>query len=113
MVNVNVEHFKTVQQEIENMAGELKNLRAFARAVMDPWPEGELDGGDLQDIAEKYGLLKQETVTEPCGENCWCENYYGEFPAVCYKKVAWLLPIDAAPVRTSELLGVNDGEDGH
>ena|SRR3990167_6127047 len=95
---VNAEHFKTVQEEFERLKGEIENLRSFSRAVMESWPEGDLDGGDLQDIAEKHGLLKSETVTEPCGENCWC-NYHGEFPAVCYKRAAWLLTPNAAVHR--------------
>ncbi len=34
-------------------------LRDFARAVMQAWPEGGIDGGELQDIALAHGLLRQ------------------------------------------------------
>ena len=33
-------------------------LRDFARAVMQAWPEGGIDGGELQDIALARGLLR-------------------------------------------------------
>ena len=33
-------------------------LRDFARAVMQAWPEGGIDGGELQDIALAHGLLR-------------------------------------------------------
>ena len=50
-------------------------LRAFAQSVMSYWPDGSPDGGDLQEIAENNGLLKQEIRHEPCGENCACNDY--------------------------------------
>lgn len=31
----------------------------FGRAIMEAWPEGGLDGFDLQDIAEKYGVIRE------------------------------------------------------
>jgi hypothetical protein len=30
---------------------------AFGREVMDAWPEGGIDGFDLQDLAEKHGII--------------------------------------------------------
>lgn len=61
-------------------------LRGFAQAVMECWPEGDVDGGYLQDMAEKHGLLKTEERTIPCGENCGCAEFYmsGEV-ATCYR----------------------------
>ena len=32
----------------------------FARAIMEHWPEGDVDGEDLQNTAEYYGLLRKE-----------------------------------------------------
>ncbi len=31
---------------------------AFGKAVMKEWPESGLDGFDLQDLAEKHGLIE-------------------------------------------------------
>ena len=33
-------------------------LRDFARSVMQAWPEGGIDGGELQEIALAHGLLR-------------------------------------------------------
>ena len=57
---------------------EIEELQAFARIVMECWPMGDLDGGALQDAAEKHGLLKPETRNAPCtpdGEGCNCAEY--------------------------------------
>lgn len=59
----------------DRCAEETKKLRAFAQAVMEAWPEGDIEGGYLQYIAEKHGLLAHETRYEPCGESCHCANY--------------------------------------
>jgi hypothetical protein len=32
---------------------------AFGRAVMENWPYGDVDGGDLQDLAEQHGLIRR------------------------------------------------------
>lgn len=32
----------------------------FARAIMDAWPHGDVDGGTLHDTAEHFGLLRKE-----------------------------------------------------
>lgn len=76
---------------------EFAKLRAFAQDVMQAWPEGDLDGGELQDAAVRHGLLRETHPAEPCGENCWCAEYYGddEFKdggAICYKPTELLSP---------------------
>lgn len=53
-------------------------LRAFAKEVMQAWPEGDIDGGCLQAIAIKHGLLRARVV--PC-EECDCD---GDGP--CYER---------------------------
>jgi hypothetical protein len=74
---------------------EIDRLRGFARDVMSAWPDGGIDGGELQDIAVKHGLLIPETRIEACGENCACV-YYG-FPTNCHRRVDWILtPNDLA-----------------
>ena len=66
-----------------------KRLEDFSREVMQAWPESGVEGGDLQDIAERHGLLVREERSAPCGEDCVCVGY-GDFPMVCYRKAAWL-----------------------
>jgi len=70
-------------------------LRAFAQEVMDGWPEfGGMDGGDLQDAAEKHGLLKPVMRYNPCSADCTCTDYYdpAEFgPGVCCYQLTPLL----------------------
>lgn len=63
------------------------DLIGFATAVLDSWPDGGIDGGDLQDLGVRFGLLSPVTVTEPCNENCHCAEYYDEFPAECLRRV--------------------------
>lgn len=58
----------------------------FARHMLtEVWPEGGIDGGELQDLGERFGLLKPVEVTEPCGSYCACDYYSADFPMTCYK----------------------------
>jgi len=79
---------------VAHYADETKKLRAFAVEVMSAWPEGYIDGGYLQNIAEKHGMLVPETRYEPCGESCHCANYCDsedwEQGITCYRRT-WLL----------------------
>lgn len=75
-------------------------LIAFAREILSDWPEGDIDGGDLQDIAVKHGLLVPETRYAPCSdEGCCCAGYATEeeFAAgvICYRLADWLKGEDA------------------
>lgn len=67
-------------------------LRRFAREIMDAWPDGGIEGADLQAIAVKHGLLVPETRHEPCGESCLCAHhvYSDEWPVTCYRRTALL-----------------------
>lgn len=70
------------------------DYEGFAMAVIGDFPEmGSLDGFDIQDMGEKYGLLIPTIVTEPCGEYCQCEEYHGSEEmtdgVTCYRK-AWI-----------------------
>jgi hypothetical protein len=48
---------------------------------------GDWDGGELQDLAVKYGLLKPEVMQEACGdEECACRYNGSSFPTECYRK---------------------------
>ena len=76
-------------QEIQRLADVQEahdKLARFGAAVLKACriPEiGDLDGGDLQDMALKAGVLETRTVTEPCGEGCTCADYDG-FPLDCH-----------------------------
>ncbi len=75
---------------------EIERLRAFARDVMQAWPEGDLDGSDLQDAAVKHGLLTPEQRFEPCGEDgaCSCAGLVEHADWVegveCFRRAEWL-----------------------
>ena len=71
---------------------DLKKLRGFAQAVMEAWPDGDVDGSDLQDFAITWGLLEPVKVDAPCEENCFCAEYYhlDEFPVTCYRRTKLL-----------------------
>ena len=59
---------------VAHYAEENKKLRAFAVEVMSAWPDGGIEGDDLQEIAVKHGMLAPETRFEPCGEWCNCNS---------------------------------------
>lgn len=69
--------------------GEIEHLRGFATDLLNMWP-GDIEGGEVQDLAVKHGLLKETMQYEPCGENCDCSEYaseYGwEIGITCYRK---------------------------
>ena len=74
-----------------------ENLRSFVREIMENWPLGNIEGGDLQDLAIKYGLLKlkEPPPTEPCSDECTCGYAYefGDFAAglvECYEQTELL-----------------------
>ena len=91
------------QAEAEKDLIEIERLRAFARDVMEVWPMGDLDGGSLQEIATKHGLLTPEVRNERCGESCGCAEYAtaDEFASgvECYRKAAFLLTPNVAIKR--------------
>ena len=65
-------------------------LRAFVLELFKDWPhEFGVDGFDLQDLAEKHGLIVPHEATEPCGEYCACAEY-DDFPQTCYRKTPLL-----------------------
>ena len=80
----------------KHYADENKQLRAFAQSIMVAWPEGGIEGDDLQEIACRHGMLAPEIRHEPCGEWCNC-NCLGDFDSAdwqrgveCYRRTALL-----------------------
>lgn len=76
-----------------------ERLLGFAGAILtqhrDDGDVGDVDGGTIQEAAEKFGLLEYKEVKEPCGENCHCaENT--DFPTHCY----FLSPLGQRAVDT-------------
>jgi len=64
-------------------------LESFACEMVEAAFEGgSFDGGDIQDIAVKHGLLRTETRDEECGDVCACREH--GFPAECYRKTELL-----------------------
>lgn len=47
---------------------------SFAKDILKSWPDGNIDGGDLQDIAVKHGLLIPKIMYAHCGESCNCAD---------------------------------------
>lgn len=71
---------------IEHLEARQNPLRAFASAILDGFPDTAPDCFQIQDLAVEHGILKGHEVTESCGEYCWCAEYYGEWPATCYRR---------------------------
>jgi hypothetical protein len=64
----------------------------FCREIFAVVNEGDdFDGGTLQDMGVKYGLLIPTEMAEPCGPEgaCNCAEY-GDFPQTCYRFTAAL-----------------------
>ncbi len=83
---------------ILGLRAELDKLRAFATAIMMYWPDGDVDGGGLQEMAIKYGLLSlaDPAPTAPCAVDCMCAEYYGPDDwhdgVECYRRTALIDP---------------------
>lgn len=85
-------------------------MKAFANEMIGAAFEGgSFEGGDIQDIAVKHGLLQIEQRTEECGEVCACREY--GFPAECYRKTDLLKPADPAKCESCGGWGHIETED--
>lgn len=81
------------------------DLVGFCQAIMTYWPDGGVDGGELQDLATQFGLLGPEERTDFCdtitdGESdgtCPCRELVDSVDAAqgftCYRRV----PLTASP----------------
>jgi hypothetical protein len=64
-------------------------LQAFANEIVSgAFEGGSFDGGDIQDMGVKHGLLRIEQRDDECGEACACREY--GFPSECYRKTELL-----------------------
>jgi hypothetical protein len=75
----------------------LRVFREFAKELFELWDfEGDIDGGDFQDLAVKHGLLVSETRITPCHKEddtyyCSCAEYHGcDESVTCYRYAALL-----------------------
>lgn len=84
---LDVDPFRVLAAEVRRLEVERDRLRGFAQAVMEVWPEGDMDCGDLQDIAVNHGILEPQQMASPCSESCYCAEYYGpdDWPITCYR----------------------------
>ena len=66
-----------LEQQLEAARKDAERNKAFIAGVMESWPDGDLDGGTLQELAIEHGIikLKSPNPTAPCGENCGCAEY--------------------------------------
>ena len=83
-------------QSNDALLSENKKLRAFANDIMEAWPDGGIEGDDLQEIAVKHGMLAPEIRHEPCGEWCQCNGIGGygsddwQRGVECYRRTSLL-----------------------
>jgi hypothetical protein len=74
---------------------EEEKMKAFIRELFNIYCHdcGGIDGGELQDLAEKYGILVPEIRHSPCGEVCNCQVCCDEEwqeGVQCYRLANWL-----------------------
>lgn len=68
-----------------------QKLREFAQAILEDWVDFDMTSGDIEELAEKCGLLEPHIVDGPCDrESCNCAEY-DDFPMTCYRKTKLLL----------------------
>jgi hypothetical protein len=79
--------------DYEKFKHDVGKLRDFCNEIMDIWPEGDVSGDQLQEIAVKHGLLKPEIRHVSCRNDeyrCFCEEMCSaeEFVAgvECFRK---------------------------
>lgn len=73
---------------------ERAKLREFAQEIMSHWPERDIDGDDLQEIAERHWLIEPTVKYKPCSEGCFCSGYVSkaefESGALCFVRTELL-----------------------
>ena len=63
---------------VDTKMDDQKNLCGFVREIMKSWLTGDVERGELQDLAIKYGLikLKDPPPEKPCFYDCLCTEVY-------------------------------------
>ncbi|EPM3712166.1 hypothetical protein ACX9RC_006228 [Pseudomonas aeruginosa] len=82
-----------MEMEIEELRENAAKLAAFAQEIISGALEGgSFDGADIQESAERHGLIAKQMMREPCRgteEYCACA-WYTSFPTECYRITAEL-----------------------
>lgn len=82
-----------MEMEIQELRENAAKLAAFAQEIISGALEGgSFDGADLQESAERHGLIAKQVMNEPCRgpeEYCACA-WSTSFPTECYRITAEL-----------------------
>ncbi|WCV87999.1 hypothetical protein KK198_16095 [Pseudomonas aeruginosa] len=82
-----------MEMEIQELRENAAKLAAFAQEIISGALEGgSFDGADIQESAERHGLIAKQMMREPCRgpeEYCACA-WSTSFPAECYRVTAEL-----------------------
>ncbi|WP_205577215.1 hypothetical protein [Pseudomonas aeruginosa] len=85
-----------MEMEIQELREQAAKLAAFAQEIISGALEGgSFDGADLQESAERHGLIAKQVMREPCRgpeEYCACA-WSTSFPTECYRITAELRPL--------------------
>lgn len=82
-----------MEMEIQELRENAAKLAAFAQEIISGALEGgSFDGAELQESAERHGLIAKQVMNEPCRgpeEYCACA-WSTSFPTECYRITAEL-----------------------
>ncbi|EOG1036669.1 TPA: hypothetical protein ACRNCK_001174 [Pseudomonas aeruginosa] len=82
-----------MEMEIQELRENAAKLAAFAQEIIRGALEGgSFDGADIQESAERHGLIAKQVMSEPCcgpEEYCACA-WSTSFPTECYRITAEL-----------------------
>ncbi|WP_316963142.1 hypothetical protein [Pseudomonas aeruginosa] len=82
-----------MEMEIQELRENAAKLAAFAQEIISGALEGgSFDGADIQESAERHGLIAKQMMREPCRgpeEYCACA-WSTSFPTECYRITAEL-----------------------
>ena len=80
--------------EMERLKDRSEKMRRFVDAIIEGvFDGGDFDGGDLQEMLVKCGLLIPTQRTAPCDDACRCIDGADDGEIVtCYVQPQWTLP---------------------
>lgn len=95
--------------DLESGIDERVEAVRFARELISTaFDGGSFDGGEIQDMAVKHGLMRIERREVECGEVCACREY--GFPSDCYRTNACLDTINTPkPAEWHDVAGDDEG----